>query len=101
MMAVKDTKKQEFVAAAAAFAALLAERWYEGGGFAPSLMLPPQDLDDNEQMLSRNDVSKMLDVSLSTVDRFVKEKQLTPVRVTGRNPKFRKSDIERFLRRRE
>lgn len=100
-MARTDAKKQEFIAAIQTVAAIFAEHWWDGGGKTPNLVLSPPSPEDNEQMLGRGDVAKMLDVSTRTVDRLVKEKQLTPVRLTGRNPKFRKSEVERFIRRRE
>ena len=100
-MARTDAKKQEFIAAIQTVAAIFAEHWWDGGGKTTSLVLPSPAPADDDQMLSRGDVAKMLDVSTRTVDRLAKEKQLTPVRLTGRNPKFRKSEVERFIRRRE
>ncbi len=100
-MARTDAKKQEFICAIQTVAAIFAEHWWDGGGNTPTLLLSPPAGDDDEQLLSRKDVIGILDVSPRTLDRLVKTKKLAPVRVTGRFPKFRKSDIDRYLRRLE
>ena len=95
----QEAKKQEFIAAIQVVAATLAELWWDGGSSPPTaLLMPPPDKD--EKLLSRQDVADKLDVSVSTVDRLAKAGEFTPVKVTGRNPKFRKSEVERYIRRR-
>jgi excisionase family DNA binding protein len=99
-MSRQDAKKQEFIAAIQVVAATLAELWWDGGSSQPPAYLMPASTDDDDRMLSRQDVATMLDVSTSTVDRLAKAGELTPIKVTGRNPKFRRSDVQRYLRRR-
>jgi excisionase family DNA binding protein len=100
-MARTDAKKQEFIVAFTTVAAFFSERLYDGGGSPTTVVVSAPAPDDDEKLLSRKEVIETLDISMRTLDRFVKEKKLTPVRVTGRVPKFRKTDIEKFIRRRE
>jgi excisionase family DNA binding protein len=100
-MARTDVRKQEFIAAVATVAAFLAERFYDGGGIAPTVLLPQSPADDNEKLLSRQGAADMLDVSLSTIDRFVREGELSPVKIAGRHPKFKPTDLARLIRRKQ
>jgi excisionase family DNA binding protein len=95
----QDAKKQEFIAAIQVVASTLAELWWEGGSQPPAYFVPAST-DEDDKMLSRQDVAAKLDVSLSTVDRLARAGEFNAIKVTGRNPKFKRSEVERYIRRR-
>jgi excisionase family DNA binding protein len=100
-MARMDVKKQEFADAAAHFARLAAEWWFDNGGKSPVAVASAPVEDGTEPLLKRLEAAKMLKVSVSTVDRLARAGDIIPVVITGRAPRYKKEDIERLIRRRQ
>jgi hypothetical protein len=100
-MAQTDAKKQEFIAAFTTVAAFFAERLYEGGIHNPSFVVQSPPEAEEDQLLSRKAVCDALDISPRTLDRYARTGKLQPVRQTGRFPKFRKSDVQALIKKKE
>jgi hypothetical protein len=49
---------------------------------------------------NRKQAAATLNVSVSTLDRLVRDREITPIMVTGRAPKYDPEDIELILRKR-
>lgn len=52
--------------------------------------------EQGEVMLTKDDVMKMLNVSLSTVNRLMREKDIPFHKIKG-NVRFKRSDVETYL----
>lgn len=99
-MAQKDLRKQEFVAAVAVVASYLAEQWFNENEPPQATtmggMLPPEP---GDPLFNRKEAAKFLRVSVSTLGRLVKTGDIKPVMLTGKAPKYRRRDLERFIDR--
>ena len=51
-----------------------------------------------ETLLTIDDVCQLLKVSKRTVQRWIKEHRLRPLRFSNRIIRFKRSDIERFIK---
>jgi excisionase family DNA binding protein len=99
-MAQSDSKKQEFVAAVATVAAVLAERWYEGWGNSPFTISAPAAEPSSEPLLNRKEAAKLLKCSVSTLGRLVDAGDITKKHLTGKKvPLYSREEIERYIRR--
>ncbi len=54
-----------------------------------------------ENLLTINEVCQLLKVSKRTIQRWVKNHTLTPLRLSSRIIRFKQSEIERFLKSHE
>jgi excisionase family DNA binding protein len=53
-----------------------------------------------EKLLDKGEVSEMLGVKIRTLDRWVYEKRIPYIRLTGKSVRFVPSDIRAFLEKR-
>lgn len=101
-MTHSDVKKTEFVTAFATVATFLAARLYDDWGNPPILpsSTSATPADPSDPLLNRKEAARFLRVSVSTLRRFVEAGDLTPVMLTGKAPKYRRLDLERFINKR-
>ncbi len=64
-------------------------------------MLHNQQLQTEDEFLKPKQVAEELDLNIETIYRYIRSQQLRIVRLSAREYRIRRSELNRFLRERE
>ena len=64
-------------------------------------MSPNQQLQTEDEFLKPKQVAEELDLNIETIYRYIRSQQLRIVRLSAREYRIRRSELNRFLRERE
>jgi excisionase family DNA binding protein len=64
-------------------------------------MSPNQQLQTEDEFLKPKQVAEELDLNIETIYRYIRSQQLRIVRLSAREYRIRRSELNRFLRERD